>query len=168
MRGFVQEALQKLLEHPQVDVIVVNAHSQGTVLCWDVLCRLPLFDDKLGWTKRIPVFVTAGSPVRKYVDVFSWGHRVGQMAAFKHGELAWRNYYDPCDPVADALDPTPLVAVDRGSGIECHFPIADHRISNVEHSSGGGLQAHDYWNNETEFVAPLGELLHELVAGAKP
>jgi hypothetical protein len=27
------------------------------------------------------------------------------------------------------------------------------------HSSGGGLQAHDYWNNRTEFVDALARIL---------
>ena len=42
VRGFVQQAIQRLLDSGSVDLLVVNAHSQGTVLCWDVLCRLPL------------------------------------------------------------------------------------------------------------------------------
>jgi hypothetical protein len=161
VRGFVQEALQLLLDREDLDVVVVNAHSQGTVLCWDVLARLPLAAEAR-WAAKIRAFVTAGSPIHKYVDVFSWGPRVGQMAALESDAFAWRNYFDPCDPVADALDPTPLVAVDP-AGNERHVPIADHKINNVEHSSGGGLQAHDYWNNESEFVKPLADLLKTLV-----
>lgn len=168
VRGFVQEALQKLLERDDVVTIVVNAHSQGTVLCWDVLCRLPLVDHQLDWAQRIRALVTAGSPVRKYVRVFSWGERVGQMVALPHARFDWENYWDPCDPVADELYPTPLVAVNRETGVVCHFAIADHEISNVEHSSGGGLQAHDYWNNETEFVAPLAKRLKQLAAALPP
>jgi hypothetical protein len=161
VRVFVQQALQVLLDRDDVDVVVVNAHSQGTVLCWDVLGRLPL-SANARWKSKIRAFVTAGSPIQKYVDVFSWGARVGQMAAFVNADFTWRNYFDRCDPVADPLDPTPLVWVDPDSGIECPFPIDDHKVSNVRHSSGGGLQAHDYWNNESEFVKPLAELLRTL------
>jgi hypothetical protein len=38
-------------------------------------------------------------------------------------------------------------------------------VDNVEHSSGGGLQAHNYWDNQTEVVAPLAETLRQLVEG---
>ena len=162
VRGFVQEALQKLLERDDVEAIVVNAHSQGTVLCWDVLCRLPLVDHKLDWAKRIRAFVTAGSPIRKYVRVFSWGERVGQMVALPHDRFDWENYWDPCDPVADELAPTPLVEVNRGTGAVSRFAIGDQPVNNVKNSSGGGLQAHDYWNNESEFVKPLADRLRAL------
>ena len=42
--------------------------------------------------------------------------------------------------------------------------IEDHKINNVANSVGGGLQAHNYWDNEKEFAQPLAELLKELVA----
>jgi hypothetical protein len=37
--------------------------------------------------------------------------------------------------------------------------IQDTRVDNIRNSSGGGLQAHDYWNNRSEFVHPLAEIL---------
>jgi pimeloyl-ACP methyl ester carboxylesterase len=167
VRGFVQEALQLLLDRGDVCLVVVNAHSQGTVLCWDVLCRLPLFAT-VDWKDKIAAFVTAGSPIRKYVRVFSWGERVGQMAALPLERFDWCNVWDPCDPVADRLNPTPLVAVDPDSGDESLLPIADREVSNVKHSSGGGLQAHDYWNNREQFVKPLAEKLGALAAQIPP
>jgi len=39
-------------------------------------------------------------------------------------------------------------------------PIRDTRVDNIRNSSGGGLQAHDYWNNRSEFVEPLAEILN--------
>jgi hypothetical protein len=182
VRGFVQQALQRLLDREDVGAVVINAHSQGSVLCWDVLCRLPLFswadDPGGGLTAKIRGLVTAGSPIRKYVDLFTWGDRVGQMAALSKDAFAWHNYWDDHDPVADPLDPPAswrpgqptdverdpedhslLVAIDPGSGARRHFVITDTKVDNVHHSAGGGLQAHDYWNNREDFVAPLAGVL---------
>lgn len=181
VRGFVQDALLKLLDRDDVSAIVVNAHSQGTVLCWDVLCRLPF----TAWTRdrdpraeRLPHFVTAGSPIRKYVDMFAWGEQVGELApVLRSGAMAWSNFCDPDDPVADPLNPPQtwrrdqpwnqpvkpdgglLIARDYEDGSLQHVTITDNAVSNIRHSAGGGLQAHDYWNNTTEFVRPLVKLL---------
>ena len=184
VRGFVQEAILRLLRNPEVGLLVVNAHSQGSVLCWDVLCRLPFFtwgQDEDRRAQMVRAFVTAGSPIRKYVDLFDWGGQVGQMAALTDA-FAWHNFYDERDPVADPLrpptdwkpgqpvrDPTSakdalLVAVDPNSGEQRPFPVADTPVDNVENSTGGGLQAHDYWNNESQYVAALALLLEEAMA----
>jgi hypothetical protein len=40
--------------------------------------------------------------------------------------------------------------------------VHDERVDNISKSSGGGLRAHDYWNNETQFVTALGGLVAEL------
>jgi hypothetical protein len=37
--------------------------------------------------RRARGFITAGSPIRKYVDLFAWGEQVGQMAALLGGGL---------------------------------------------------------------------------------
>jgi hypothetical protein len=170
------------MANPEMSVLVINAHSQGTVLCWDVLCRLPFSDASIGWAKRILTFVTAGSPIRKYVDLVFWGERVGQMQALSGSDFAWHNFWDDHDPVADPLDPpaswrpghptdapgdpddpTLLVAIDPGTGDASHFTVEDQPVNNVKNSDGGGLQAHDYWNNQSEFVAPLATLLRVAV-----
>lgn len=183
VRGFVEEALLKVLDRPDVCGLVLNTHSQGTMIGWDVLCRLPLFawqdsdDPRAGMLRS---FVTAGSPIRKYVDLFAWGAQVGQLAALLDGAalgLEWRNFWDEHDPVADPLDPATswkpgkplderpggdiglLKATDPISGDCSHVPILDMRVDNIRNSSGGGLQAHDYWNNRSEFVEPLAEIL---------
>ena len=175
VRGFVQAALLDLANRPDVSGIVVNAHSQGTVVCWDVLCRLPLFSDaRLRGMLR--AFVTAGSPIRKYVDLFAWGELVGQMAALDQEAFSWTNFWDPHDPVADPLNPpaawrpgTPLtdpreddgllLARDPGGGPARHVPVADTAVDNITNSSGGGLQAHDYWNNQTDVAPMLAEIV---------
>jgi hypothetical protein len=184
VRGFVEEALLKVLDRPDVSGLVLNTHSQGTMIGWDVLCRLPLFawsesqDRRAGMLRS---FVTAGSPIRKYVDLFAWGEQVGQLAALLDGDAAlgleWRNFWDEHDPVADPLDPATawkpgrplderpdgdiglLEATDPISGDRSHVLIHDTRVDNIRNSSGGGLQAHDYWNNRSEFVEPLAEIL---------
>ena len=56
-----------------------------------------------------------------------------------------------------------LVAVDP-RGEQRPFPVADTPVDNVANSTGGGLQAHDYWNNESQFVPALARLLEEAMA----
>jgi hypothetical protein len=194
VRSFVAQALERLLARVaagQLAGVVVNAHSQGTVACWDALCRLPFstqsIEERAVGIRRL---ITAGSPIRKYVDLFAWGQRVGEMAALSEAAFQWHNYWDPKDPVADPLDPPAnwrpgedpeavsaarppevnglLVAVDPDTGTRRHFPVQDHRVDNITHSSGGGLQAHDYWNNVDEFVGPLADLLRALVPEQHP
>ena len=181
VRGFVQSALLALIDRSDISGVVINAHSQGTVLCWDVLCRLPFSswarndDQRAGLFRH---FVTAGSPIRKYVDMFAWGDRVGELAAAlaPSGSLTWHNFFDPHDPVGDPLNPPAswrpgdpsdtqpppdggLLVAREADGSVQHVQIADTAVDNTRYSSGGGLQAHDYWNNEKEFVAALAQLL---------
>lgn len=180
VRDFVEDALLLLSGRADLGALVINAHSQGTVLCWDVLCRLPFSswadnDDRRAGLFRH--FVTAGSPIRKYVDMFAWGDQVGELAAvLKPGGLTWHNFCDPKDPVADPLNPPATwrpgqawdqppapkdgLLVARGpDGNVRHVTISDVRVDNIRHSSGGGLQAHDYWNNLDEFIPALAALL---------
>jgi hypothetical protein len=110
--------------------------------------------------------VTAGSPLRKYADLFSWGRDAGGIQSIR-----WLNFWDEKDPVADPLDPPEswhvgeppvrkpgepgmLWATD-GEGRQIQVPIRDGKVDNLAHSSGGGLQAHNYWNNRTEFIPQM-------------
>jgi hypothetical protein len=187
VRGFVQSVLLWLLDREDdVSAIVVNAHSQGTVLCWDVLRRLPFSAwarDHDARAERMPHFVTAGSPIRKYVDMFAWGTEIGELATvLPSGALSWSNFCDPHDPVGDPLNPPEtwrpgqpwdqpaepdgglLIARMFGDGSLHHVSVTDHQVDNIAHSTGGGLQAHDYWNNTHEFVPELAKLLAEAEA----
>jgi hypothetical protein len=178
VREFVEDALTLLIGRGDISGVVINAHSQGTVLCWDVLCRLPFSSWPAERAALFQHFVTAGSPIRKYVDMFAWGNRVGELgdALEPSGGLEWHNFFDPHDPVADPLnapadwrpghdwqkppDPDGGLLVSRdGDGNVRHVTVHDREVDNTANSSGGGLQAHDYWNNQTQFVQELAALL---------
>jgi hypothetical protein len=167
VHSFVNESLLRLAYRPDVDGIVVNSHSQGTVVAFDVLRDFPVVA-----RDKIKAFVTAGSPLRKYVDLFQWGREVGCLA----GMGPWTNFWDPSDPVADPLnaplswrrgksaDRLPNVeglfrAVHPDSGELEQFWIKERQVDNLRNSSGGGLQAHNYWDNAHHFVKPLSEVL---------
>lgn len=176
LRGFVQGALMRLAARDDVTTILLNTHSQGTVLGFDVLARYA--PDKVGG------LVTAGSPLRKYVDLFAWGDRVGQIRDLvgraAEPKWQWLNFYDPRDPVADPLrgadwrpgDPPPapdaatLFRVDTpdkplSETTDC--PVTDLRVDNVA-NSGGGLAAHNYWDNAQQVIPELASLLTQLAA----
>jgi hypothetical protein len=175
VRSFVREALLRLCSREDVDAVVVNAHSQGTVLGFDVLHDLPPF-----LMEKIKVFVTAGSPLRKYVDLFAWGTEVGCIAAVDQ----WSNFWDPTDPVADPLvppaawrrgdappppptdDPNSVLfqAVNADTGTITSMTVTDVEVDNITNSTGGGLQAHNYWDNDPQFVQPLADILRALPA----
>ena len=166
VRAFVREALLRLAARKDVSAIVVNGHSQGTVIAFDVLSDLPP-----GVGDNIKTIVSAGSPLRKYLDLFCWGREVGCIE-----QTPWLNFWDPTDPVADDLAPfisqrmngrqvapsgeTALFRwTDPDTGDVVPVAIRDVQIDNIHNSGGGGLQAHNYWGNKKEFIEPLGTLL---------
>ncbi|HAE82198.1 MAG TPA: hypothetical protein DCK85_02315 [Ktedonobacter sp.] len=162
VRGFVLEALKRLAVREDVGEIILNTHSQGSIIAFDVLHYLP---NEV--TDKIKCFVTAGSPLRKYVSLFSWGNQVQCLYTLE----PWINFWDQCDPVADRLEPpcswrvgdeVPVASMERlFSRIEPnseelrHIRVKDHPIDNVKYSCGGGLRAHNYWDNEIQFIPEL-------------
>jgi hypothetical protein len=167
VKSFVQEALLRIACRPDVDSIIVNSHSQGTVASFDVLQHLPPFA-----AQQVSWLITSGSPLRKYADLFYWGYEAGSVRLVKR----WTNFWDEKDPVADPLAPPshwhrgdalpPLEeqtgmfqAVDPDTATLVHVPITDVQVDNLAHSAGGGLQAHNYWDNDQEFVQPLAQAL---------
>ncbi len=166
---FITEVLRRLLARPDVAGVVVNSHSQGTVASFDVLRRY-----RPSGTGRVQALVTAGSPLRKYADLFAWGNDAYAIAQLG----SWLNVWDPKDPVADPLDqlatwrsgddlvPRPaqtpglIWAVDP-NGQQVAVPVTDLEVDNLTDSSGGGLQAHNYWDNTAQFIPALAGLLGE-------
>ncbi|GAC1651093.1 MAG: hypothetical protein NVS4B8_25830 [Herpetosiphon sp.] len=181
VRSFVFEALLRVCCRPDVGRVVLNTHSNGTVITFDVLQRLPQFvAGKVRW------FVTAGSPLRKYVEMDFWGTQVGCMDAMGPPK-GWTNFWDEHDPVADPLVPgvhwrrgMPLPGsppagapgeslfetIDEQTGRSSIFPIQDVPVDNVTNSIGGGLRAHNYWDNGDQVVKPLAGIVEQIVAAS--
>jgi hypothetical protein len=170
IRQFIGEALRRLLARPDVAGVVVNAHSQGTVASFDVLRLYPADP-----APAVLAFVTAGSPLRKYGDLFAWGNDAGGIRS-----VPWLNFWDENDPVADPLtppatwhygDPADSRAASPGlfwsvdgTGQLMPVTITDKRVNNLRYSSGGGLRAHNYWDNKNQFIRPLANLLKTTLA----
>ena len=172
VRGFVREALVRLVSREDVAGVVINSHSNGTVIAFDVLRDLPPFlAEKVRW------LVTAGSPLRKYTDLFHWGTEAGSAGTLP----GWTNFWDQTDPVADPLAPPVswrrgdalppagdnarlFHSSDPASGVETPAPTEDREVSNLSHGGAGGLPAHDYWDNTTQVVAPLADILKRALA----
>jgi hypothetical protein len=164
VRDFVTEALLRIAAREDIETIVVNSHSQGTVVSFDVLRNVPdSTSRKVKWH-----YVTAGSPLRKYRDLFSWGDEVADI----HGVEGWTNYYDDSDPVADPLafpnpaeiTTSPLTTLfqwtDPESGSQVEQPVHDIKVDNLANCvHPGGLQAHNYWDNLPEFIGSLARIL---------
>ncbi len=167
VRSFVLDAILRLACRDDVEGIVLNTHSNGTVVAIDVLRTLPPFA-----AKKVLALVTAGSPLRKYIDFFTWGQHLATIPRIGR----WINFYDEQDPVGDPLAPvacwqrgTPptdltglFKALDPNTGIISNLEIKDRVVDNITNSTGGGLQAHNYWDNEIDFVRPLAALLKEI------
>jgi len=155
----------RLAYRDDVDSIVLNTHSNGTVIAFDVLRYLPQEA-----TTKIKAFITAGSPLRKFVDLFHWGNQTQCLYAVE----PWYNFWDRRDPVADPLDPpiswrvgdriVPSVEklfsrLDLNNEEPCWIKVDDREVDNVVKSTGGGLQAHNYWDNEEQFVTQLADIV---------
>ncbi len=173
VRSFAHDALLRIACRPDVDTIVVSAHSQGTVLAFDVVREMPPFA-----AAKIKHLITAGSPLRKYVDLFYWGTDATCISS-----IPWSNFWDETDPVADPLEPPrswrrgdPLPpstgksllyeSTNQDSGVSDPVSLSDTLVENAEHGAGGGLPAHNYWDNDEQFVGPLAKVL-TVVAGAE-
>jgi hypothetical protein len=166
LRAFVRDALTRILLRADVERVVLNTHSNGTVVAFDVLAELPP-----PLLEHVAALVTAGSPLRKYVDLLGWGTDAANLRCLRG---PWLNFWDERDPVADPLEPPVTWRVgqqlpasapglfssyDPDSGEQRPIPVRDVRVDNVENvRDGGALPAHDYWNND-EFCLPVARLL---------
>ncbi len=171
--GFQQPPLK------DVPGIILNTHSNGTVIGLDVVQELPPFA-----TEKIRAIITAGSPIRKYVDFFSWGQNLAVMPKIER----WWNFWDEKDFVADPLrpyagwkrgenptleieklPPEQLVGIyqslDPTKGKITPMLIEDILVRNIPKSPSGGLQAHNYWDNTEDFIQPIAGLMRDMAAG---
>jgi hypothetical protein len=158
IRGFVDDALMKLADREDVGAIVINSHSQGTVAVFDVLTELSEVS-----TAKVKHLITSGSHLRKLVDLFNWGSEVGDMRP----NLPWTNFYDPRDPVADALGPKRWKPGQHLGGAASgrllrREPVTDIEVDNVGNTSAQGLRAHNYFDNVSQFVRQVATILREV------
>jgi len=156
VRSFVHDAILRLCYRSDVCSVVINAHSNGTVIGTDIMRQLPP-----GATSQIKAFVTSGSPLRKYNDCFNWGHDffLSSSTGTPIPQVQrWTNFWDRHDPVADPLDSL-FAAWDPQSGTSTPVKIDDVLVDNLAHSSGGGLQAHNYWDNTVEWIPKFVQIL---------
>ncbi len=169
VRSFVRDALVLVASRSDVGRVIVNAHSNGTVIAFDVLREFPH-----SCASKIKTFVTLGSPLRKYADLFFWGTDVGSLKFAEN----WVNIFDEADPVADPLMPPTQWRLHedwRGPFNESLYQwtnetgrhnVTDERVDNVQHSPDGSLRAHNYWDNAFEVVPRLATLIRERVPAA--
>lgn len=174
IQSFVVDALMRLASRRDVARIVLHAHSNGSIIAFDALCRLPPEA-----ASKIPLFVTAGCPLRKYVTLLHWGQEMPTLAP----SFQWINFWDKRDPAADPLmpcfawrpntEPTPeqltglLWRHDPQTGKQYDASIQDIQVQNANHISGGaGLVAHNYWDNIEQFIRPLANRLSSLAQGS--
>lgn len=155
VRAFLRDAVSRIIARG--DVVILNGHSNGTVMALDLAASLSPPS-----ARKIAALVTCGSPLRKFVDLLDWGRDVGNLR-LKTGP--WVNFWDPLDPVADPLalpagwergqppPPAPadtlFVQHDPDNGTQSQVAIEDITVDNVSDSAGGGLRAHNYWDNDT-------------------
>ena len=172
VRGFVREALIRLAERGDVDAVVINCHSQGTAVAFDVMAELPR-----PTIAKIAHLVTSGSHLRKLVRLFNWGSDIGNIPI----DVPWTNFYDLRDPVADGLCPERWIP---GKARECESdqrtlfnkmevttagvkvldrPVTDIVVDNMRYSRGS-LRAHNYFDNAHDFVPKLVKLLRDVGA----
>jgi hypothetical protein len=165
-RDFVRQVLLRLQLRGDVGRVVVNSHSQGTVVAFDTLRTLTVPALAL-----VSDWLTLGSPLRKYAEILDWGTDVGAIIQVPH----WTNLWDPLDPVADPLrppagwrrgDPLPTPGpsglfqdVDPDTGVAAAHDVKDGQVDNVGNTSSPGLRAHDYWGNVREVVPEIARRL---------
>jgi hypothetical protein len=173
VRSFVLDALLRLASRDDVAGIILNTHSNGTLIGLDVVQELPPLA-----AKKIRAIITAGSPIRKYVDLFTWGEYLALEPKITPWLEQWWNFYDERDIVADQL--RPWAGWKRGmeptekqlNGIyQAASPggeiipvlIKDIQVNNVKNSPVGGIPAHNYWDNTEEFIPQVAELVRNVV-----
>lgn len=117
------------------------AHSQGTVISYDVLRQAG------GNYTHLRTWITMGSPLRKYyISLLKWGkERLGVPPA-----LRWVNLYDAKD----------IVGNDLKDAVGWVSPVPeDHEVNNRQNATG----AHDHWGNP-QVVKLVADEIRKLLA----
>ena len=160
VRAFIRDAVSRIAARPDVDGVVINGHSNGCVMAFDFLAAM-----SPPQAPRIRAVITSGCPLRKYVDFMDWGTDARSFGLVR--DNSWTNFYDEVDPVADPMQPPAtwkrddsaggpglFVRYDPVTGAQSHVAVADVKVDNVGAGVGGGLPAHNYWDNIDGFVKP--------------
>ena len=174
VRAFVRDAVSRIMARPDVEGVIINGHSNGCVMAFDFLAAM-----SPPQATKVRAFITSGCPLRKYVDFMDWGtdaRSLGLVAANR-----WTNFYDEVDPVADPMQPESTWKrqdTAGGPGLfvrydpvipkkKSNVAVEDVKVDNVGAHVGGGLPAHNYWDNLGGFVAPAADIVKAaLIAGA--
>jgi hypothetical protein len=170
VRSFIRDSASRIIARPDVAGLVINGHSNGTVMGFDVLAAM-----SPPAAAKVRALITSGSPLRKYADLLDWGRDAGSARLMRD---QWVNFWDPLDPVADPLSPpfgwkrtqqvppsndgSMFVVHDPTTGDERNLPISDMQVDNVHDSQGMGLRAHNYWDNDA-FASGAAAILRQAV-----
>lgn len=160
VRAFIRDAVSRIAARPDVEGVIVNGHSNGCVMAFDFLAAM-----SPPQAPKVRAVITSGCPLRKYVDFMDWGTDARSFGLVEANR--WTNFYDEADPVADPMQPPAtwkrddaaggpglFVRYDPVTGQQSNVAVSDIKVDNVRHSAGGGLPAHNYWDNIDEFVKP--------------
>ena len=184
VRAFIRDAVSRIAARPDVTGVIVNGHSNGCVMAFDFLAAM-----SPPQAPKVRAVITSGCPLRKYVDFMDWGTDARSFGLVEANR--WTNFFDEADPVADPMQPPAtwkrddggggpglFVRYDPVSGQQSNVAVSDIKVDNVRNSGGGGLPAHNYWDNIDEFVKPAAAIVVKAVAsgdtelrgtpGAKP
>jgi hypothetical protein len=165
VRDFIRDAVYRILARPDVDGVIINGHSNGCVMAFDLLAAI-----SPPQASKVRAFVTSGNALRKYVDFMDWGTDARNLGLLPAN--SWTNFYDGDDPVADPMlppvqwrrgdppdGPGLFVHYDPVSGAQAYVGVTDVKVDNVAAGVGGGLPEHNYWDNREGFVKPLAAIL---------
>ena len=173
VRAFVRDAVSRIMARPDVTGVIVNGHSNGCVMAFDFLAAM-----SPPQAPRVRAVITSGCPLRKYVDFMDWGTDARSLGLVQANR--WTNFYDEADPVADPMQPPAtwkrddtdggpglFVRYDPVSGQQSNVAVKDIKVDNVGAHVGGGLPAHNYWDNVGGFVTPVAGIVRDAVAAGE-
>jgi hypothetical protein len=111
-----------------------------------------------------PALVSGNSRIAHVALVYSHledhGFHLGSAFEAAADPLAPASHWHRGDGLPPSVEQVGMLqAVDPDTAALVPVPITDVKVDNLAHSAGGGLQAHNYWDNDQQFVHPLAEAL---------